>query len=136
MEVSEPPIAVTELINSIIDDYILYKSEIESLGVSLDKYLATIRNEVDFNSLITTLNTCYCCERHQNNKPRTLEKYVETTYKNKGNTIHECICKCRQLSRFICRSEYGYLYEPELYEQSEPLCYECDKETISEEDIL
>ena len=136
MEVTEPPIAVTELINTIVDEYILFKSERQGQGVSLDSYLASIKNEIDFNSLITTLNTCYCCERHQKNKPKTLEKYVETTFKNKRNVRHECLCKCRQLSRFICRSEYGYLYEPELYEQSQPLCYECDKETISEEDIL
>lgn len=113
MEVCEPPTAVTELIDTIIDNSKIYNSELGIDDNSLLGYLTSIKHEIDFNSMIETFNTCYCCERHQKDKPKKLEKYIETTFKNGGNIKYPCNCKCRQFARFLCRTEYGFCYKSE-----------------------
>ena len=54
------------------------------VSVSCDFIVASCASIVDsallsgyFNLIIKTLNTCYCCQRHQNDKPIKLEKYFE-----------------------------------------------------------
>ena len=53
--------------------------------------------------MLTILNTCQCCERHQINKPTVYEQWVETTFHGTPNTHLECSCSCRHLARNICR---------------------------------
>ena len=111
MSTCDPPTAVSEITDTIIDNWKIYKSENIYKDVSLIDYLNTIKHDSDFNLIIQTLNTCFCCERHQKDKPSKLEKYYETTFKNGGQIQYPCNCKCRQLSRFICRTEYGFCYK-------------------------
>ena len=56
---------------------------------------------------IITLSNCKCCLRHQTNKPTIIiDKYVYP-YNNKTDHFYQktdtCHCKCRQLSRFLCK---------------------------------
>ena len=52
MTVYEPPIAVTELINTITDNYKLYREKIDIDDNSLSSYLTTIKDNIDFNLII------------------------------------------------------------------------------------
>jgi hypothetical protein len=66
------------------------------------------KTDIEKNNMILTLNNCKCCERHQINKPKTLEKYTETNFKGDDKSKYNCQCNCRHLARFICRSKYGF----------------------------
>jgi len=62
---------------------------------------------------IITLSNCKCCLRHQTNKPTIIiDKYVYP-YNNKTDHFYQktdtCHCKCRQLSRFLCKIRRRYL---------------------------
>ena len=52
--------------------------------------------------ILKTFSACKCCQRHQNKKPKKLSPWTDTTFY--GIQYSECECKCRHLSRFICRS--------------------------------
>jgi len=60
---------------------------------------------LDQSSVLTTLNACKCCERHQINKPKNLS-YVDDSHWGQYNLYktNNCKCNCRHLSRFICRN--------------------------------
>lgn len=52
--------------------------------------------------MLTILNTCQCCDRHQINKPTVYQPWVDTTYH--GTLSHlSCSCSCRHIARMICR---------------------------------
>ena len=51
---------------------------------------------------IKILATCKCCDRHQIKKPLILEKYINSESSERSHEP-ECYCKCRHLSRYICR---------------------------------
>lgn len=53
------------------------------------------------DDIFKTLNACKCCSRHNTNKPKKLEPWIETTFNN--IQITPCNCNCRHLARFICR---------------------------------
>jgi len=69
------------------------------------------KTDTEKNNMILVLNNCNCCERHQVDKPKILEKYIETKFKDDDKSKYNCQCKCRQAARFICRSKYGYIKE-------------------------
>jgi hypothetical protein len=51
------------------------------------------------------VSTCKCCSRHQKNRPNKLDVYFDTEMNlEEKNYSCGCICPCRHLSRFICRS--------------------------------
>ena len=54
-------------------------------------------------TMVDTLNTCTCCDRHQTMRPNQFGLFIDhrmpTQYKD-----HECSCKCRMFSRAICRT--------------------------------
>ena len=57
---------------------------------------------------LRTLLACNCCERHQINKPKTLEPWVECiSNRHRGSwkieITTECLCDCRHLARILCR---------------------------------
>lgn len=66
---------------------------------------------IEKNYMILQLNNCKCCERHQVNKPKILEKYIETNFKSDDKSKYNCQCQCRHIVRFICRSKYGFNYQ-------------------------
>jgi len=72
------------------------------LGYAAKNYLLFYNNRLLSNkNILTTLNACKCCDRHQINKPCTLSKYISSDEPLNQNTI--CICACRHTARFICR---------------------------------
>ena len=55
------------------------------------------------------LSRCFCCNRHQINKPRTFTPWREREVGDQQNSIdHACGCNCRHISRFICRQHSEY----------------------------
>ncbi len=58
---------------------------------------------------VITLSKCYCCPRHQINKPTTInDKYTYPINRHNLHiqdkcALHNCNCTCRHLSRFLCR---------------------------------
>lgn len=48
-----------------------------------------------------TLTLCNCCIRHQINKPKILQKWINIEFHGTQDT--DCQCQCRHLSRFLCR---------------------------------
>jgi len=68
-----------------------------------------IKTDFEKNNMILILNTCNCCERHQVNKPKNLQKYIETNFKANDKSKYNCQCQCRHIARFICRSKYGFI---------------------------
>lgn len=50
------------------------------------------------------LNTCKCCTKHQNGRPKKLTPWVGTNpYRKRLISRKKCTCNCRHLARFICR---------------------------------
>lgn len=52
--------------------------------------------------IFITCRACNCCNRHQNGKPHSMTKWIDTPLNN-HRPIITCNCPCRHLSRFICR---------------------------------
>ena len=72
------------------------------LGSGLRNYSLLYKNKVLKNSdVLTTLNSCKCCVRHQINKPKNMAPWIETGFNDTRN--RQCSCPCRHLARFICR---------------------------------
>ena len=71
--------------------------------------LPYIKTDFEKNNTITILNNCNCCERHKINRPKCLEKYIETKFNPDNKSKHICQCRCRHVARFICRSKYGFI---------------------------
>ena len=113
----DPPVAVSELIDTLIDNWLIFREDEKNGDASLVQYLKENQNEMNFDLMIDTLNMCFCCSRHETNKPEKLEPYFETEYKNCGLTQYLCNCKCRQITRAICRAKFGYCY---------PYCCPCE----------
>ena len=53
------------------------------------------------DDIFKTLNACKCCSRHNTDKPKKLEPWIETSFND--NQYTSCNCSCRHLARFICR---------------------------------
>ena len=72
------------------------------LGPSVKNYTLFYRNRVlNRGDVLKTFSSCNCCARHQKNKPTILTKWVDRTIPETQYT--PCACKCRNLSRWICR---------------------------------
>ena len=67
--------------------------------------------DIERNNMILILNNCNCCERHKVDRPKILEKYIETKFKGDDKSKYDCHCACRHSARFICRSKYGFIEE-------------------------
>jgi hypothetical protein len=55
---------------------------------------------------IKSLSMCKCCERHQQNRPQHLQRWLELEFHNTQLTDNDCKCPCRHYSRHICRACY------------------------------
>ncbi len=44
-----------------------------------------------------------CCQRHQENKPVVLAKWIDLPISERTPDFEECHCDCRHVARFICR---------------------------------
>ena len=75
------------------------------LGYGAKNYMLFYNNRLLSNkNILTTLNACKCCDRHQKNKPHTLYNYIEQGVPLNQNVT--CPCMCRHMARFICREIY------------------------------
>lgn len=106
-EIYDSPTAVTDLIETLIDSY-KYEKE-ENLNLSMDEFMCSDNCCYELSEIVDRLNQCYCCKRHQNDRPKKLDRYIETEHKFL-NKFHKCRCPCRHLVRFACRAEYGRIY--------------------------
>ena len=73
-----------------------------NLNVSMSNFSIFYKNKIlKREDVFKTLTLCNCCPRHQINKPKTLQKWINTEFHETQDT--DCDCQCRHLSRFICR---------------------------------
>jgi len=52
---------------------------------------------------LNILSRCDCCQRHQENKPVVLAKWIDLPISERTPDFEECHCDCRHIARFICR---------------------------------
>jgi hypothetical protein len=72
------------------------------IGIGDDNVSYLVHNKRrDNKNIFNTLVACQCCERHQVNKPKKLEPWVETSFNITQTT--RCQCICRHYARWICR---------------------------------
>tara|TARA_Y100000389_G_scaffold192483_1_gene219981 strand:- start:4685 stop:5119 length:435 start_codon:yes stop_codon:yes gene_type:complete len=68
-------------------------------------YCINYKNQIlKNNDIVKLFNLCNCCIRHKINRPSKYKR--STTIEYNGFRFHKnhcCECKCRHLSRFICR---------------------------------
>ena len=101
---SEAPTGVIDMIDTIIDNY---RSDLHNNQCnSLTDYLRKNNSEEELVSIIKTMNSCNCCNRHQINKPSSLEEYVDYKYPTQDKN-YQCKCNCRQIARHCCRAKFG-----------------------------
>ena len=87
---------------STITEMIKFAHYESHLGLGMYSYKLFYRNRI-LNSydVLTTMNACKCCARHQINKPKKLSHWSELQFNDTQHT--GCKCNCRHLSRFLCR---------------------------------
>tara|TARA_Y100000389_G_C17463824_1_gene523828 strand:- start:2245 stop:2637 length:393 start_codon:yes stop_codon:yes gene_type:complete len=73
-------------------------------GLGLDYTTLILRYFPDPENALKILNTCKCCERHQQKRPCKLTDEIPYVFPTNGDYEYKCPCKCRQISRFICRA--------------------------------
>lgn len=81
----------------------LIQSVVESGADLLDKNVQyfVYNKHRDTQTIFNMLSGCRCCERHQVNKPKAMEQWVETKFNMTQTTPCECIC--RHYMRWMCR---------------------------------
>ena len=89
-----------------------YSKLVTPCGFSFDLLTCHSSDVVDLADLWTKeqktlfvekLASCECCERHQKNRPTTLEDFQEYPFGSMKQDT-ECLCHCRQISRGISRA--------------------------------
>ena len=91
------------LVNKIkaVQDMMMFAFH-SNLGINMVRYNLFYNNRIiSKKEAVKTFDKCNCCERHKINRPKKLAPWVDTTFHNTQDS--ECDCKCRHLSRFICR---------------------------------
>ena len=77
---------------------------------NLNSILQQMVDDVPGDSYQDKLNhlaDCYCCDRHQVNKPYVFTAWHEIPF-HFNQSIHPCMCNCRHVARLICRQADGY----------------------------
>ena len=88
--------------------------KIEDVDVVFNRANGTIAYPVllketfpEANKTINILNKCDCCPRHKLNKPinlNNLNDQYEYNIPGQGWANNRCECKCRHVSRWLCRA--------------------------------
>lgn len=70
---------------------------------TVDYYNITVNRGYTKQELINLFNMCKCCSRHSKNKPDRVMSWTHINCHNAigGNSIPECECQCRHLSRVL-----------------------------------
>ena len=85
-----------------IDNMIYSAGHVSMLGYGVKNYCLHYKNRVLTNvDVFNIVSICKCCDRHQTDKPRQMNRWVETEFTDLFN--NQCQCSCRHISRFICR---------------------------------
>lgn len=86
--------------NYLIDEFL-------QQGLPVFNKLSELPN-ISPQHILTITNNCFCCERHNINKPKTLIKWNELHTSNLSDKekLNLCKCDCRHTARFICRKYY------------------------------
>lgn len=66
-----------------------------------EQSISDIRIQI-YNKHLEILSKCKCCDRHQINKPKKLQKWINYQSKPSLLNVH-CTCDCRHRARNICR---------------------------------
>ena len=85
-EIYDSPTAVTDLIETLIDSY-KYEKE-ENLNLSMEEFMCSDNCCYELSEIVDRLNQCYCCKRHQTDRPKKLDRYIETEHKLSISDIH------------------------------------------------
>lgn len=91
------------LVNKInaVQDMIVFAFE-SNMGIDMVRYNLFYNNRIiSKKEVVETFDKCNCCERHKINRPKKLAPWVDTPFHSTQDT--NCNCRCRHLSRFICR---------------------------------
>jgi hypothetical protein len=80
----------------IIDEFKKGKNVLSSKNPLCYKGFVLTKKQV-----FATMVSCNCCSKHQVNKPKLFDKYVETEFHGTQDT--NCPCPCRHHARMICR---------------------------------
>ena len=76
---------------------------------TIEMIIDHIFNREERESMVKQCSICKCCDRHQRNRPKSVENWLELRGKKGSygaNNNSGCVCSCRQFSRQICRSLY------------------------------
>ena len=101
---------ITNNMHYILDDWSFYVDS-QIYGAIYDLFLHKLLNKKNQKKLIKQLGTCYCCNRHCQNRPRVV--FDEIIYHDDGKKYQkdeECQCMCRQMSRDLL-----HIYDFENY---------------------
>ena len=100
------PDALNRVIQSVEDNFFNNR---EKYGGC---FTGAVREFLSKNAAIAVVercSQCTCCERHQHNRPETIE-WTDTASRfpqgeeQEHEHEHECKCGCRQFSRWVCRA--------------------------------
>ena len=94
-------------------DYKESNENIENICIEADMLMKQngrkSTQSIQLKKILTTLNTCTCCKRHETNRPSLIDvekghngeyPYTDTSQFEKMNY---CNCRCRHTSRWIVR---------------------------------
>lgn len=56
-----------------------------------------------YQDKLNHLSNCFCCQRHQVNKPMVTWPFAEPISSRTHEIINDCSCNCRHVARMICR---------------------------------
>jgi hypothetical protein len=87
---------MNEITNEILVKNLIY--ELEQISLCMHINALKVESRPNF---VEILNLCKCCHRHQTNRPSKFEPWIDTKFNN--NPFTDCDCKCRHLSRWLCR---------------------------------
>lgn len=86
-----------------------WNGEVEATGELAKNLINRFKgvNGYSWKEKLDACSNCKCCVRHQYNKPKKLEKWMEVI-EDEGYCIppwldKTCKCDCRHIARFICR---------------------------------
>ena len=88
-------------VDKILESFNYWVEDDETFSTYLQKTMS------DPEQILTSLNTCNCCERHAVDRPNVLAVWSDTVFKGIQDT--PCQCSCRHTARWICRAFKGDL---------------------------
>lgn len=73
-----------------------------NLSTNMSNYSIFYKNKIlNRESVFKTFTACYCCTKHQINKPKEFKRWYDTPMNSRQD--FSCPCACRHISRFLCR---------------------------------